>query len=147
MEREKYPRKIAIGFQEGTCPLSCRKCLAFNGKNPRKKFGKMTMDNAKMLIDEIVQLDANIKIQPHIFTEPFANKDLKDIVQYCNDVSNKKLGMSIITNGILIDDEWEKFILSEMNENYTLSFSLDAVSQEVLSILRELTKACQITGL
>lgn len=136
MIREKYPRKIAIGFQEGTCPLSCKKCSAFNGKNPRKEYSKMTMVNAKKLIDEIVNLGANIKIQPHIFTEPFANKDLKEIIRYCNEVSNNKLGMSIITNGILIDDEWENFILSEMNENYTLSFSLDAVSQEVYELVR-----------
>lgn len=136
MEMLRYPRKIAIGFQEGTCPLSCKKCLAFNGEKPRKKIGKMTIDNAKKIIDEIVQFDNEVKIQPHIFTEPFANKELKDIIRYCNKVSHGKLGMSIITNGILIDEEWEKFILSELNENYTISFSLDAVSQEVYELVR-----------
>lgn len=141
MEVLKYPRKIAIGFQEGTCSLECKKCYGL-GKNvtSKKKIGKMSLDNAKKLIDEIVSFEIPPKIQPHIFTEPFANKELKDIILYCNQKSKGKVGMSIITNGILVDDEWEKFILSELNENYTISFSLDAVKQDTYEKVRGIYK-------
>lgn len=135
MEACRYPAKIAIGFQEGTCPLKCNKCFAF-GKNGKKEVGKMSLQNAKGLIDEILEFETLPKIQPHIFTEPFANNDLKEIIVYCNERSKGKLGMSIITNGILVDDEWEKFILSELNENYTISFSLDAVTQNTYEKVR-----------
>lgn len=135
----KYPRKIAIGFQEGTCPLKCKKCFAFGKNAPYKKeIGKMSIDNARRLLDEISTFEIRPNIQPHIFTEPFANKDLMEIIQYCNQKREGKagLGMSIITNGILIDDEWERFILSELDENYTISFSLDAVTQSTYEKVR-----------
>lgn len=123
----EYPRKVAIGFQEGTCPLNCPKCFAFGGKLGRKKTAqKMTFENAMVLIDEISEWKIKPIIQPHIFTEPFANKELGDIIRYCH---GKDIFMSIITNGILIDEKWMKCILSELDRRDTLSFSLDAVSQ------------------
>lgn len=123
----KYPRKVAIGFQEGTCPLHCPKCFAFNGKSGRKKeVHKMPLDKAKWLINEIAEWEQKPVIQPHIFTEPFANKDLKEIVKYCHE---KDVFVSIITNGILLDDDWIQFILSELGRKDTISFSLDAVKQ------------------
>lgn len=44
--------------------------------------------------------------------------------------------MSIITNGILIDEEWEGFILEHMINNYTISFSLDAATQDTYKKVR-----------
>lgn len=130
----KYPRKVAIGFQEGTCPLHCPKCFAFSGKSGRKKeVHKMPLDKAKWLINEIADWEVKPVIQPHIFTEPFANKDLKEIIRYCHE---KALFVSIITNGILIDDGWMQFILSELGRNDTISFSLDAVTQETYEKVR-----------
>lgn len=123
----KYPRKIAIGFQEGTCPLQCAKCFAFSKNATRqKKVAKMPLEKAKKLIDEIALMEQIPIIQPHIFTEPFANHDLCEIILYCLD---KNIGMSIITNGILLDDNWMDFLVGNLNQNYTLSFSLDAVTQ------------------
>lgn len=123
----KYPRKVAIGFQEGTCPLSCPKCFAFNGKSGRnKEVKKMPLGKAQRLIDEIAGWPQKPVIQPHIFTEPFANRDLKEIIRYCH---NNGVFVSIITNGILIDEDWMQFIICELGRNDTVSFSLDAVSQ------------------
>ncbi len=43
----EYPRKFQIGFQEGTCPLSCKKCFAFGADIERKKeVRKMPMNRA-----------------------------------------------------------------------------------------------------
>lgn len=130
----EYPRKFQIGFQEGTCPLNCKKCLAF-GENARQKkeVRKMSIDKAKHLIDEISQLGIHAVIQPHIFTEPFANPDLRTIIHYCGE---KKLDMSIITNGILLDDEWLDFLIGQSEQKLTVSFSLDAVTQEVYEKVR-----------
>lgn len=130
----KYPRKVAIGFQEGTCPLHCPKCFAFSAKSERKKeVRKMSLDQAKWLIDEIADWEQKPFIQPHIFTEPFANKDLKEIIRYCHE---KNIFVSIITNGILIDDDWMQFIISELSRKDTVSFSLDAVTQETYEKVR-----------
>lgn len=130
----RVPRKIAIGFQEGTCPLRCNKCLAF-GKSisRRKEICKMPLNTAKMIIDEIAGLDEIPIIQPYIYTEPFANPDLPEIIQYCNE---RNIAMSIITNGILIDDRMVDFLVENTNSKYTISFSLDAVSQETYEKVR-----------
>lgn len=92
----------------------------------------MSLDQAKKVIDEIATIGGKY-IQPSIYTEPFANQDLKDIVLYCNE---KKIGMSIISNGVLIDEEWIEFILKYMTTNYTISFSLDAVEQATYEKVR-----------
>ncbi len=129
-----YPRKIAIGFQEGTCPLTCAKCLAFSpNAKEKKKAVKMPLDKALYLIDEVAAMEKVPVIQPHIFTEPFANQDLRVIMQRC---MVKKIGMSIITNGILLNQEWLDFLINELDRTITLSFSLDAVSQEVYQKVR-----------
>ncbi len=130
----KYPRKIAIGFQEGTCPLHCKKCFAF-GENAKKQknIAKMPYDRALWLISEIAQMEQIPSIQPHIFTEPFANDDLQKIIQACVD---RNICMSIITNGILLHKEWLDFLIHKLDRRYTLSFSLDAVTQQTYEKVR-----------
>ncbi len=130
----QYPRKIQIGFQEGTCPLRCKKCHAFGEHAERvKSVQKMPLGLAKRLIDEIAQIEEIPIIQPHIVTEPFANKDLKEIIPYCH---NKNIPLSIITNGILLDKEWMDFLIQNLERNSTISFSLDAVTQETFEKVR-----------
>lgn len=130
----QYPRKVQIGFQEGTCPLKCKKCHAF-GENAKmvKEARKMPLEKAKQLIDEIAQMKKFPVIQPHIVTEPFANKDLKEIISYS---CSKGLKFSIITNGILLDKEWMDFLIEVLNRDSTVSFSLDAVTQETYEKVR-----------
>lgn len=130
----QYPKKIQIGFQEGTCPLSCKKCPGF-GEHVKgiKKVQKMPLQRAKQLIDEIAQIEKVPIIQPHIVTEPFANEDLKEIIPYC---CNKNISLSIITNGILLNKEWIDLLITFLNRNTTVSFSLDAVTQKTYEKVR-----------
>lgn len=130
----EYPRKFQIGFQEGTCPLKCKKCLAFGtGVGREKEVMKMPIDKAERLIDEIAGFGNQAVIQPHIFTEPFANLDLKRIIRYCG---KRKLAMSIITNGVLLNDDWIDFLLSQTEQSITVSFSLDALTQNTYEKVR-----------
>ncbi|MBD5516692.1 MAG: radical SAM protein [Lachnospiraceae bacterium] len=130
----RYPRKINIGFQEGTCPLKCRKCLAFSEyAKDKKKVQKMSLDNAKILIDEISRMEKIPSIQPSIFTEPFANRDLCEIIPYC---CNMQIPLNIITNGILLDEAWLNLLIQYLGRDSVISFSLDAVSQEVYEKVR-----------
>lgn len=130
----KYPRKFQIGFQEGTCPLKCKKCLAFGSDVKRKKeIRKMPLDKAEHLLREIAEIGDQAVIQPHIFAEPFANEDLKQIIRYCGAYGLK---MSIITNGILLNDKWMDFLLACSEQDITISFSLDAATQAVYEKVR-----------
>lgn len=130
----RYPRKINIGFQEGTCPLKCKKCHAFGPYAKEKKAAqKMSLEKAKQLIDEIAKMEIVPPIQPSIFTEPFANQDLKEIIPYC---SAKKVPLNIITNGILLDTEWMNLLIHYLDRTSVISFSLDAVSQNVYEKVR-----------
>lgn len=130
----KYPNKIAIGFQEGTCPLQCPKCYAFSKNAKQKKaVQKMPMDKAILLIDEIAKMEKHPKLQPHIYTEPFANNDLKDIILRCRE---KDIPMSIISNGVLFNEDWINFFIENTDRKFTLSFSLDALSQSVYEKVR-----------
>jgi len=129
-----YPKKIQIGFQEGTCPLKCKKCFAF-GENATKikKVQKMPLKKALQLIDRIATFKNIPSIQPSIYTEPFANEDLREIIVFCN---NKKVPINIITNGILLNEEWMNLLIKYLNDDSTISFSLDAVSQDVYEKVR-----------
>ena len=130
----RIPRKIAIGFQEGVCPLKCNKCLIFGrDAKEKKKVDKMPLEKAKLLIDEIAEMKPTPIIQPCISGEPFTNLDLQEIIIYCNE---RDIGMSIITNGILVDDQWIDFLVKNTNSKYTISFSLDAVTQETYEKVR-----------
>lgn len=131
---EYIPRKIAIGFQEGACPLKCKKCWAF-GKGRHNSVRKMDLENAKKLIDEIsrIKTKESIRIQPHIQAEPFTNPDFMEIVDYCRE---RNVSMNIVTNGILINDKWMEYITNKLGEGFQISFSLDAVSQEVYEKVR-----------
>lgn len=133
-EYQYIPRKIAIGFQEGACPLKCKKCWAF-GKGKENHVRKMALDDAKKLIDEISVFAAgtSISIQPHVQAEPFANSDFMEIVEYCK---FRDIRMHIVTNGILINEKWKKYITEELNERFQISFSLDAVTQETYEKVR-----------
>lgn len=130
----KFPRKIAIGFQEGVCQLRCNKCPAFGRDAKRKKeIYKMPIEKAKLLIDEIAKLEHTPIIQPCIYAEPLANPDLREIIFICNE---RNISMSIITNGILLDEQWLNFLIDNTNRKYTVSFSLDAVTQETYEKVR-----------
>ena len=128
------PRKIAIGFQEGACPLKCKKCWAF-GQGKKNHVRKMRLEQAKGLIDEISALPSEtlIHIQPHVQAEPFTNSDFREIVEYC---MVKNVGMSIVTNGILTDESWRDFIAEKLDGRFQISFSLDAVTQETYEKVR-----------
>lgn len=132
----QMPRKIAVGFQEGACPLKCKKCWAF-GKGKTNTVRKMKIEDAKRLIDEISKIyvgrGKNISIQPHVQAEPFTNTDFMEIVEHCKD---RNVSMSIVTNGILIDDKWKRYIAEELGEGFQISFSLDAVTQETYEKVR-----------
>lgn len=136
MENNIYiPRKLAIGFQEGACPLKCKKCWAF-GKNRENRVRKMDIDHAKKIIDEISEFSegsSNVRIQPHIQSEPFTNKDFMEIIEYCK---SRNVGMNIVTNGILINDAWKEYIVNELDERFQISFSLDAVTQRTYEVVR-----------
>lgn len=132
---EYIPRKIAIGFQEGACPLKCKKCWAF-GKGKKNSVRKMEMERAKVLIDEISRFAGSVdsvNIQPHVQAEPFANPDFMEIVEYCR---SKNVGMHIVTNGILINDKWKEYIVKQLDGRFQISFSLDATTQETYGKVR-----------
>lgn len=130
----RYPKKIQIGFQEGTCPLKCKKCFAF-GENAKaiKKVQKMPREKAKQLIDKISELDKIPSIQPSIYTEPFANEDLKELIPYCRD---RNIPINIITNGVLLDKEWMDLLIRYLDTDSIISFSLDAVNQATYEKVR-----------
>lgn len=128
------PRKILIGFQEGTCQLHCKKCIGFSNNQARKMgYNKMPMDRAKQLIDEISLMNKVPIVAPHIYTEPFTNSDMREIISYS---VSKGIHLSIITNGILMNDDLGGFLLQTLDRHSTVSFSLDAVSQEVYEKVR-----------
>ena len=93
----------------------------------------MPLYKAIKLLDEISSLGNHATIQPHIFAEPFANPELKEIIQHCG---AKELKMSIITNGIMLNDSWIDFLLKQDSQKITISFSLDAVKQETYEKVR-----------
>lgn len=130
----REPRKITAAFQDGTCPLRCKKCVGLSPNQTRKlQVAKMPLENAKQIIDEMAVMEHIPILAPNFFAEPFTNPDLQEIIRYS---AEKKVPLSIITNGILLSENWIAFLNEILDRHSAVSVSLDAVSQEVYEQVR-----------
>ena len=88
---------ILPGFQiEVTrrCNLNCIQC---NRKKDRKE-KVLTFSQFKKIVDAAMPIQ---KVQLLGGGEPFLNKDIKKMIDYCGE---KKIHMGIVTNGTLLPD-------------------------------------------
>ena len=113
------------------CNLACSYCFAEEGEyhGPR---GLMSAEVGKAAIDFLVKNSANRhNLEIDFFGgEPLMNFDVvKEVVEYARSIekeANKNFRFTITTNGVLLDDEKQKYI----NENmYNVVLSLDGRKQ------------------
>lgn len=109
------------------CNLKCKYCFAEEGEYHGKR-SLMSADVGKKAIDFIIQNSGNRRnLEVDFFGgEPLMNFDVvKQIVEYAKHKekeNNKNFRFTITTNGILLNDEIQKYI----NENmYNVVLSLD----------------------
>ena len=96
------------------CNLRCSYCYAEEGKY--NNCGKMDITTAKKCVDFLIEKSGSNKLGICFFGgEPLLNFELiKEVVEYCHkkeEETGKKFGFSMTSNGTLINDEIEKFIL------------------------------------
>lgn len=113
------------------CNLACSYCFAEEGEyhGPR---GLMSAEVGKAAIDFLVKNSANRhNLEIDFFGgEPLMNFDVvKEVVEYARSIekeANKNFRFTITTNGVLLDEEKQKYI----NENmYNVVLSLDGRKQ------------------
>jgi uncharacterized protein len=97
-----------------SCNLRCSYCYADEGKYHDS--GKMDLDTAQKAVDFLLSKSSSDKLSICFFGgEPLLNFALiKETVAYCHDKekeTGKKFGFSMTTNGTLINEEIEKFII------------------------------------
>ena len=113
------------------CNLACSYCFAEEGEYHGPK-GFMSAEIGKAAIDFLVKNSANRhNLEVDFFGgEPLMNFDVvKEVVEYARSIekeANKNFRFTITTNGVLLDDEKQKYI----NENmYNVVLSLDGRKQ------------------
>lgn len=107
------------------CNLRCSYCYADEGKYHNS--GKMDIEVAKKSVDFLIHKSENEKLGICFFGgEPLLNfKLIKEVVDYCHNrekETNKKFGFSMTSNGTLINNEIEEFIIKN---NINLQISID----------------------
>lgn len=109
------------------CNLDCTYCYA--RERIEKKFPKLTMQEYKRIIDEILEINNDV-----VFTltggEPLLNKNCLDIAEY---VKTKKARNFLLSNGLLINDSNIKRI-AELFDLVTLS--IDGPNDAIHSLTR-----------
>ena len=113
------------------CNLTCSYCFAEEGEYNGPK-GLMSAEVGKAAIDFLVKNSANRhNLEIDFFGgEPLMNFDVvKEVVEYARSIekeANKNFRFTITTNGVLLDNEKQKYI----NENmYNVVLSLDGRKQ------------------
>jgi uncharacterized protein len=113
---EKHPSNQVQLFVAQSCNMACIYCYSDkNGSNARKQL--MTFEQAKRAIDDLVKRSEDRKILRIMFTggEPLLNFDLiKRVVTYTKELetsTEKKFQYQIITNGTLLNEEIEDFLV------------------------------------
>jgi len=109
------------------CNLKCKYCFAEEGEYHGKR-SLMSLETGKKAIDFLIKASGTRKnLEIDFFGgEPLLNFDVvKGIVEYARNIekeNNKNFRFTITTNGILLDDEIQRYI----NENmYNVVLSID----------------------
>lgn len=122
---EAKPNSVTLMLCQ-ECNLRCRYCYAENGEymNP----GIMPEEIGKKAIEYIANLDdGKDRFDVIMFGgEPLMDfKKIKNLVEYAKQVAkekNKEVGFSITTNGTLLTEEIEQYLLKE---KFNITLSLD----------------------
>ncbi len=124
----ELPTRMLIDFQGGYCNLKCPKCYVHGNDNPelmKKLRGRMSLENAKMILDEVCS--AKPLVQPNLWTEPLMGKEFREHM-----IAVKAQGMPVglNTNGLLLDEEMAQFLVDLKFDS--VSISVDAMTKESL---------------
>lgn len=107
------------------CNLNCICCS--RNKMKREK-GFMDFGLFKSLIDNASDIGVK-RIQLYLHGEPFLHLDIVEMIHY---IKLKKIGVTIATNGMLLDSNLSEGILNAgVNSSDYLTFSVLGVSREV----------------
>lgn len=109
------------------CNLDCIMCHQKELLAKRKSIS-MSFDNFKKIIDKLPTL---VKINLQGMGEPFANKDFVSMVEYSK---KKKIYVTTITNGLLLDKNKIKEIVSSGLDR--IYFSIDTTDKEKYQFYR-----------
>jgi len=97
-----------VFYLTNKCNMQCKYCY----QGAEKKTTDLSFDIAKNVLDNVSQKEKNISMG-FFGGEPLLRKDLfYEINNYCKEISKKsktKFGITITTNGTLIDEEFVKF--------------------------------------
>jgi len=136
----QYPKMIPFCIEEGFCNMSCPKCPV-HGDDPKHDDivkGKMDFNDALKLFDEIEGKD--LTVTPAGVTEPLLQKDF---FKYLKALNDRKIKVTINTNGLLIDEAMADKLVNEY-EISSIFVSIDAMSDKTLLKTRNSTKLNKI---
>jgi radical SAM protein with 4Fe4S-binding SPASM domain len=108
------------------CNLSCRHCL---NRNLADKEPDMTTEEIFRVIDQLAEM--GVKSVSLFGGEPLLHPDFKRIVEYFN---SRNIGLSLNTNGTLIDGEMARWLKEHKIGGAVVSF--DGSSPEIMDAIR-----------
>ncbi|WOF15387.1 radical SAM protein [Methanoplanus sp. FWC-SCC4] len=131
---KKYPHNLLTSISD-VCNLRCDMCLGHGvskDKCPDKsiKKGLMSLDNFSKIVNELSLNHANTNIVLQCRGEPFLNKDIFKMMDYC--IDKNIFGKSIPTNGTLFTPDFQKEFIkrsSFFSDEKILGFSVDGMKE------------------
>ena len=118
------PSRIYIDITN-QCQLRCLHCYASSGA---KRDGELTLAEIKNLIDQVCEM--RVKNVSFSGGEPLMRAELPEILEYAR---KKDLNTALLTNGLLINEEWAKLFAKL---NIRVKMSLDGATAKTHDYLR-----------
>jgi pyruvate-formate lyase-activating enzyme len=122
------------------CNLACPMCVLHGSPDTPEKeaaIGKMSLENAKRILDEIMV--AKPMIQPAMWGEPTLAKDFREHIRA---MKARGIAVAMNTNGLTLREDLARFLVEQKVD--AVFFSLDATSPETLKKVRGVDKLDKI---
>lgn len=124
----------------GECNLSCPMCLLHGAPDTPEKeasIGKMSVENARKILDEI--MGAKPLIQPAMWGEPLLAKNFKEHIA---EMKARGISVAMNTNGLTLREEMARYLVQQKVD--AVFFSMDSMTPETLKKVRGVDKLDKI---
>ncbi len=118
------------------CNLRCPMCPVWGAEDADKidsVVGVMDIEASRRLLDEVQA--ARPLVQPNIYAEPLLAPKLRERIL---DMKNRGMAVAMNTNGLSLTDDLARFFVEVKVDS--LMFSIDAVTNETLKVIRGIEK-------
>lgn len=103
-------------------------------ENMRRPKATMDFDLFKRIVDQCVELNTRC-IKLHNYGEPFLLPSIDKYISYIGEKSRGSIKILLVTNGVLLDDQWADFLINQ--RVHQVNISIDGATKETYEQIRK----------